>query len=39
MLRAMNCKLGQGYLFSPPLSEEHFAALARDGILPGSKPP
>jgi len=36
MLRAMNCKLGQGYLFSGPLSEDHFAALARDGILPGS---
>ena len=38
ILRAMNCQLGQGYLFSPPLSEEHFAALARDGILPGTKP-
>jgi PAS domain S-box-containing protein/diguanylate cyclase (GGDEF)-like protein len=35
ILRAMNCKLGQGYFFSPPLSEEHFAALARDGILLG----
>jgi len=34
MLRDMNCNLGQGYLFSPPLSEEHFAMLARDGILP-----
>ncbi|VWX51151.1 bifunctional diguanylate cyclase/phosphodiesterase [Novosphingobium sp. 9U] len=34
MLRSMNCKLGQGHLFSPPLSEEHFAVLARDGILP-----
>ncbi|GMM92552.1 putative bifunctional diguanylate cyclase/phosphodiesterase [Qipengyuania sp. MTN3-11] len=35
MLRAMNCPLGQGRLFSGPLSEEHFAVLARDGILPG----
>ena len=34
MLRDMNCSLGQGYLFSPPLSEEHFEVLARDGILP-----
>lgn len=35
ILRSMNCNLGQGYLFSPPLSEEHFAVLAQDGILPG----
>lgn len=34
MLRDMSCRLGQGYLFSPPLSEEHFAVLSRDGILP-----
>lgn len=35
VLRAMNCPLGQGQLFSGPLSEEHFAVLSRDGILPG----
>jgi hypothetical protein len=36
ILRAMNCKLGQGHLFSKPLPEEHFAALARDGFLQGA---
>jgi PAS domain S-box-containing protein/diguanylate cyclase (GGDEF)-like protein len=36
ILRAMNCKLGQGYLFSTPLGEDQFAALARHGILPGN---
>ena len=39
MLRAMNCRLGQGRLFSAPLSEEHFAVLARDGILPAQGRP
>lgn len=34
MLRAMNCKLGQGHLFSPPLSEEQFAALASNSRRP-----
>ena len=34
LLRDMNCNLGQGYLFSPPLSEDHFEMLAHDGILP-----
>lgn len=34
ILRAMNCKLGQGYLFSVPLSEEDFTALIRDRTLP-----
>jgi len=34
-LRAMNCKLGQGRLFSAPLSEEDFATLSRDNMLPG----
>ena len=38
MLRDMNCNLGQGYLFSPPLSEDHFEMLARDGILPCKGP-
>jgi len=36
-LRAMNCPLGQGRLFCGPLSKEHFAVLARDGILPGKE--
>lgn len=34
MLHAMNCKLGQGWLFSEPLSEAQFTALANDCILP-----
>lgn len=37
ILRAMNCKLGQGYLFSAPLSEEHFAALVRDETMPNEE--
>ncbi|WP_377848581.1 putative bifunctional diguanylate cyclase/phosphodiesterase [Bosea sp. UC22_33] len=34
ILRAMDCRLGQGYLFSAPLSEEDFVAFARDKTLP-----
>lgn len=34
ILRAMDCRLGQGYLFSAPLSEEDFVALTRDETPP-----
>lgn len=37
LLRAMNCQLGQGHLFSIPLNEEHFAALVREETVPNEE--